>query len=837
MSRGGRRSSRGAGPADADLPLEALEAALAPVRRALIHADRVGTPGDHLAPIVQRHLATALELQLPEALRAPIERMHARATALDPDAAADIAAELHRVDAVAGLPLARPLRPVRKAPLVYPDPPLVSDAPPPAAEGPASPEASDTPSEPEVERLRWDGATDVPVVEVLPDMAGRLPDDLSVGQLLFSPPRASRVIAPVHGAGRPLPDGQAAVGGRVRLRSTLLTADGRRETRLRLVGAGPLDLVWRDEPPPHPSLLPTGERVVVVGRAEGGVLYDAEVVSGEAGRSVTLPSYEEDGRAWREAVLRLRPHLAQLRDPLGPRALRPLGLPSRAQVVEALQAGELRGARRRLAYDEALYLALGVGVERYSAANDRGVPHPVAHGFAALAAGQLELGLSDPAQAVLEEIKRTLRTGSPTRRVLTGEVGAGKGRIALLAAAMVAEGKGQVLVLAPDDAAVDETFAHSEPLLREGGLVARRVRGTPPKAMADAIRRGEVHLIFGTHDLIAAGLEFRRLGLVVSIERFPFGTVTEGYAALQAPRPDLLVLTQIPVGPRVLSTAYPDFDVSIVVDPGRHPARIEVLRADARDTAYTRLREAVGRGEQGMLLFPRVKGADALDLRQAHAVVQALQADALEGQRVALLHGAMRPDERQRVFDDLQHRRIDVLVATTPVEDGPPVPGLTTTVIEQADRMEQWRLHRVIGFLSTTPRDSQALLIVGEHADADADARIQRVLDARNGFALTEARVALRGVEACVASPRWGLPDTDWLDLDTDLDLLLGAREEAHRILRADPSLRRGSHADLANEVRSAWDDLWPDDATPPCPIQEGPPPERRRRRRRRRRR
>ena len=842
MSRGGRRQAKARKPADAGLPLEQLEAALGPMRRALVFASREGRLSPHVAPIAQRQLDRALSLELPEALHEQLLRMRGHSEALDDGEAADLMAELSRFDAITGLPLARRIEAIRKAPLVHSDPP-----PKPArkkkkkkgsatATEPASPpDAEPAVAEPEV---TWSGQPSEPVVAVLPELLGRLPESLSVGELLFAVPRASQVGAPVHGAGRPLPEGRVAVGGRVHGRATVLRPDGSREDRMRLVGAGPLEVAWVDEPAPHASLLPAGERVVLVGQHVDGRLLDAEVVVCDGAKSVTLPSYDSDARARREALLRLRPVLRELRDPLHPRALRPLGLPTRAEVVEALQQGRLREARRRMAFDEALHHALGTGAPRYAPANDRGVPHPVLHGFAARGERLEELVLDDGAQLVFEDLKRTLRQASPSRRVLTGEVGGGKGRIVLLAAAMVAEGKGQVLVLGPDDAEVDERFDHSEPLLRDGGLVARRLPAQPTKATADAVKRGEIHVLFGTHELLSAGLEFRRLALVISVERFPFGVAAPAYRALPAPRPDLVVVTQVPVGPRVLATAYADFDVSVVVNPERHPATIEVVRASARDDAYATLREAVGRGEQGVLLFPRVKGADALDLRQAHAVVQALQSDALADARVALLHGAMRHEERRRVFDDLQHRRLDVVVATVPLEDGPPIPGLTTAVVEQADRMAQWRLHRVIGFLSTSPRPPRALLIVGEHADADAEARIARVVDATDGFALTEARVALRGLDACVADPPWPLPVTTWLDFDHDRDLILAAREEAHRILRADPSLRRGSHAQLGEEVRRRWATMWPEGSeVPPCSITEGPPPERKRRRRRRRRR
>ena len=589
---------------------------------------------------------------------------------------------------------------------------------------------------------------------------------------------------------------------------------------------------------PHADVLPSGERAVLVGTFDGTALVDPEVAPAD-GNSVALAHYgTSDDRALREAMLRLQRHLPTLRDPLHGSVLRRHGLLSRAEAYTALHAGRAKKARKRMAFDEALLIALGGALPRFAASGTRGLSHTVLHGFVGQVEQRLDIVFDDERQMVFEEIKRDLRRGSPSRRVLTGEVGAGKGLLALMAAGVVAEGKGQVLFLGPDDAEVDERFVHCEPLLREGGLVARRLPDEPSRAASDAVKRGEIHVVFGTHALLEAGLPFRRLGLVVSAERFPFGTAAMAHGALPAPRPDLLVLAQVPVGPSVLVSAYPDADVSVVVDASRRPARIEVCRATEREAAYETLAQAAGRGEQGVVMFPRVKGEDALDLGQAHAVVGALQGDALAGLRVALLHSSMSHDERRAVVRDLQHRRIDVVVATVTLEDGPPIPGLTSVVVEQADRMEQWRLHRVIGRLSTSSfHQSVATLIVGEHADADAEARIERVLSAVDGFDLTERRVAHRGIEACVVPGSAPVPTTRWLDLASDRTLFLAAREEAQRILRADPRLRRGSHQQLADELRAAWATLWPEhDESWPCPVPEAGSQEPRRRRRRRRR-
>jgi ATP-dependent DNA helicase RecG len=402
---------------------------------------------------------------------------------------------------------------------------------------------------------------------------------------------------------------------------------------------------------------------------------------------------------------------------------------------------------------------------------------------------------------------------------------------------MVTEEKAQVAVVCADVTDAENRFLHTEPILREEVLVARLVLGAPTGAMRDAVKRGEVHVVFGTSDLLEHPIEFRRLGLVVAFEREPWGRASALHASLPAPRPDLLVFTAVPVGPRVLSTAYADHNVSVVVDPERRPALITVVRADERGRAYARVREVVGAGAQALVVVPMVDGRDAVEIPDALRLVRALEADALAGISVGLLHGAMPREERARVHDDFQHRRVQVLVSTTRVEDAPALPGAQVVVVEQADRIDQIRLHRIIGFFSRARRHGEAVLVVGELAEPDAAARIERIVAAPNGFQLTEALVVLRGIDRTITPGAPPLPRTTWLDWDADRDLVLAARDEAHRLLRADPGLRRGAHADLARELKARWTRLWPESPEWTCLLRDEPAPEPRRKRRRRRRR
>lgn len=843
------------GTPEVPLPLRELERVLAPIRRVVSFAlTPAGAPSvRYLGANLGRIVGQSRVLDLPDPIRerfGALEQALAGLDDLEGDARvarlADVYAHVARIDAITGLPVHLPLRPVPKAQQVDLE---ERSTVPPSGDSGLSRGHRDDPTE----EIDEDDDEDGP-----PEFAGELgapladlglPDSMltllggagiyTLRDLLLRRPTWSEAILPVHGAGRAVPEGRVAVGGRIRLVYRVFRPEGGSSVGAILVGAGPLRVEWGDPAPPADRLRDL--RAVVAGDHSQGVLRDAEIVASDE-RGVHLASWgvpDLPDRVLRAAWSIVAEQLSQLRDPHPVDLLRRFELPGLGAALLGAHLTNSDGARRRLAFDEVLVAQLAATLARFSTGRERGISQVPLHSAIARVGVVHELSLYDDAQLHLEEIKRDIRRSAPMRRVLTGEVGGGKGLVALLTAAMVAEGKSQVLILGSSMAEVEQRFVVSEPLLRESGLVARVVSTPPTRAQLDAIKRGEVHVVFGTIDLLEQEVEYRRLGLVVATEREQFGRVGVLHGALPAPRPDLLVTTAVPVGPRLLLTAYADHHVSVLVDPHRRPATIHLCRAEDRAEAYRAVREGVAAGQQALVVFPLVDGADAVDIPEALRVVRALEQDVLSGLRVALLHGAMSREDRVRVYDDLLHRRTDVLVSTTTYEEGPSVSGVCTVVVEQADRVDQIRLHRVIGHMSRAARQADAFLVVGEMADPGAAARIDRVLSAPNGFQLTEALVSLRGIERMVApgAPPW--PQLAWFEPDTDLALLIAAREEVMRIVRADPQLRRGSHAEIGRELAARWNALFPEAARHgwQCPVRDEPAPEPRRRRRRRRRR
>lgn len=567
------------------------------------------------------------------------------------------------------------------------------------------------------------------------------------------------------------------------------------------------------------------------------VVTAPELATDDGKHAVRLATYGVEGvedSVMRGLVRQMLPAVARVQDPVPAELLQARSLMPLAEALTKVHTHGKRagGARSRLAYDEALLAQLGLLWPRYQGTPERGLSHTVLHGQPARVLQYVDAQLTDEQQVAFEEVKRDLRAPTPMRRVLTGEVGAGKGLVALLSAVLVAENKHQVFILAPDQATAEQRFAFTEPLLRELGLVSRLYTEAPSKAQRDAIKRGEVHVLFGALELIEADIECRRLGLVIAGERDVFGRVPAMVEQLRQPRPDLLIITSTPVAQQVLLAAYPTFDHTVLRHlPGqRVPAK--VVQAEHRSTAYGAAAEAVERGEQVAVVFPMSRGADVLGVREALHVVSTLEASVFPGKRIKLFHGAMGREERYRVYSDFRAHRLDVLVATTHFEAGPAVPGVSTVIIEQADRMELSRLHRVREHISVSWHEPRCWLITGETPDEAGLEQVRRFADSVDGFSVAAQEFDVRGLDDMVAAPPESMPSFSWLDAASDLDALVSARHDARELLRRDPGLRRGPNLELARYLRARWDALL----GTPCPVQVNAAGGNRRRRRRRRR-
>lgn len=849
----------------------ALDAALSPVRRVVAFALRRGPSAvRYLGIVTSRWIDLASSSPCPPVASEYLEQMRRSVQDFDtlPEdqqqaRLAEIHASLSALDRLLGLPL--PMERAKPAP----DPERESERPPErtsrrgksgrrgrrkssskkkrrTAKSAPAPSQSAPASEPP--SVRWSddsfGGGDIMDLDA-PDtvLQALVAQGITrTGQLLGRRPIHFEVVHPILGAGRIQSSGRQAVGGRVRRRSTRLRPDGSRLGEVVLHGAGPTSARWTGGVPEWlMDRLEVGQRVVLVGDVqidEGGmaVLHEPELSFDDGKHAARLAKYGIEGVddvEVRALIAQCLEDADKLIDPLPPALRERRGL---VGLGEALHQAHQRGDRsragsERLAYDESLLVHLGLLWSRFQGTRERGLSHGILHRLIGTADQQASVELTDEQQLALEDIKRDLRGSAPMRRVLTGEVGAGKGLVALLSTLIVAENKHQVLVVAPDRATAEQRYAFSEPLLRELGLVARLYVEPPSRSQLDAIKRGEVHVLYGTSDLLDPAIEFRRLGLVVAGERDTFGSIPAKVHALRSPSPDLLVITSTPIPSPVLLEAYPTFDLTVLRHYPGAPVPCEVIEPSERETAYDRASAVVREGGQVIIVFPMRRGADAIDAPEAMRIVATLQSRIFPEHRVRLFHGGMSREDRYQTWAAFRDRSIDVLLTTTHFEAGPAVCGARLVIVEQADRMSLSRLHRVRGHIAVADAPPQCLLITGEEPDEPGVLRVRRFAESTHGFQVAVQELEQRGLGAMVAGEPGEPVRFSWLDPLGDLDSLLAARADARAILEDDSALRRGGSVEIARYLRARWPDLLPS----PCPIQVHAGGGRRRRRRRRR--
>lgn len=646
-------------------------------------------------------------------------------------------------------------------------------------------------------------------------------------------PSGYETVRPVHGAGMDVPAGRVALGGRIRQRFTAISPSGSRQTRAVIKGAGTTQLVWDEEVPPGLlEPLTPGTRVVAIGQntpSEGApqVLTGVELTAGLTQKLAELANYGLEGvsdRIVRGAFRMVRSDLDDLRDPLPDAVCKKHRLVSASDAYEAIHGAstERRAGWKRLAFEEGVYAQLGLALGGNTKKSTvRGIAHPILHSLATRLTTWRDVQVDDDHLNAFEVIKRDLRSSRPMLRVLAGRPGDDRDRVALLTAVTVAESKAQVLWLMPEPVMAEALYTLFEPMLRELGLVSRLLDDAPSRPVRDALRRGEVHIVFGTLELAKAELQMRRLGLVIAQESVPGQTergalVSEGTAS-----PDVLIVPTRAIGAGHLLGPYAEHAISWV-KPARWPRfHTMLVPASKRDAAYQEVLQSIQDGAQALIALPMGKSGDLLEPEEAVRVRTTLETH-LPGARIQLFHGALSREERNRRYEDFQRRRFEVLLATHAVEFGADTPGATELIVEQADRMPRERLSRLMHRLVHIDKPTVRLI----HGD-DPDQRGMEVL-----HKLKRGRID----DALTPEPfETSEPRLRWLEPSRDVDLLLSARTVALDTLGKDPTLQRGHVADIARALALWWPGLF--DGS--CPVtvgkSEGGSSRRRRRRRRRR--
>lgn len=478
--------------------------------------------------------------------------------------------------------------------------------------------------------------------------------------------------------------------------------------------------------------------------------------------------------------------------------------------LAALEEGR-DAARRTLVFDEFFFLELGLALKRRGVVLEEGIPFQVEHRYTKPLAKMLPFQLTAAQRRVLGEIKADLMAPHPMNRLVQGDVGCGKTIVALMAALIAIENDTQVAVVAPTEILAEQHYLQFHRWLEALGLRCALLTGSQSgkekREILDAVRKGAVHLVVGTHALLQEGVEFRQLGLGIIDEQHRFGVRQRGVLKRKGISPHILVMTATPI-PRTLSlTLYGDLALSVIdeLPPGRTPVVTKVLTENSRERAYDFIKKEIGQGRQAYIVYPLVKESEKSDLLAASEGAAQLQAEIFPESKVGLLHGQMKPDEKEAVMSAFKNRRIDILVSTTVIEVGIDVPNATVMLVEHAERFGLAQLHQLRGRVGRGAEQSHCLLIRSQRCSEDGMKRLQVMTETNDGFRIAEADLEIRGPGEFLGTRQSGLPDFRVANLLRDGRVLEEARREAFHLAAEADFMSHPKYEEVRQVLLERW--------------------------------
>jgi ATP-dependent DNA helicase RecG len=516
-----------------------------------------------------------------------------------------------------------------------------------------------------------------------------------------------------------------------------------------------------------------------------------------------LTTWELGG--WVEESLR---RAGDIDDPVPMDVLDRFDLISRDAALHGIHVPEVgeehRVARRRLVFDELLRIQLVlVRRKRELERTSKGIAHDTSGDLVRRFHERLPYPLTGAQQRAIREIEADLAKPVPMHRLLQGDVGAGKTVVAVSALLAAVQGGHQGALMAPTEVLAEQHHLGLKALLdgftlsTDGAdlfgerplrveLLTNRTTAAQRTKLAERLAAGEVDIVVGTHALIQDKVAFRSLGVAVIDEQHRFGV--EQRAALRDKGeavPDVLVMTATPIPRTAAMTVYGDLDVSVLdeLPPGRTPITTVWARGPLEEeAAWARVRAEVEAGHQAYVVAPLIEESEKLEVRSATETFEELQHGELAGLRLALLHGKVKPPEKEAVMDAFRRGEVDVLVATTVIEVGVDVPNATVMVILDADRFGIAQLHQLRGRVGRGAAVSWCYLLGGGNTP-DSEERLGALERTTDGFELAEVDLELRGEGTIMGTRQKGRNDLRLASLRRDKEWVARARDVAFELV------------------------------------------------------
>lgn len=465
-------------------------------------------------------------------------------------------------------------------------------------------------------------------------------------------------------------------------------------------------------------------------------------------------------------------------------------------------------ARKRLIFEELLTLQLGLLKLKSNKKSETALV--IKDDYSSEFEKLLPFNLTNAQKRTISECLQDMKSKYPCNRLVQGDVGSGKTAVAASLIYSVIKNGYQATMMAPTEILATQHYESLLKILAPAGINIRLLTGSTPakekKEIKKALFDGEIDLIIGTHALIQNDVAFKNLALVITDEQHRFGVKQRAQLAEKGEDVHTIVMSATPI-PRTLGLIlYGDLDISILdeLPPGRQEIRTDVVDSRYHKRLYKFIKDAIARGEQCYMVCPAVEENET-NIKSAEELADELANGEFKGYNLGILHGKMKPKDKEAIMKSFASGKVSLLVATTVVEVGVDVPNATIMVIENAERFGLSTLHQLRGRVGRGNKKSYCVLV----SDAKGETARERLMTMKkysDGFKIADTDLKLRGPGDFFGSRQHGLPELKIADMVEDMDTLQNAQECAKSILRNDFSL--SNHPALKNQMNKMFENI-----------------------------
>lgn len=465
-------------------------------------------------------------------------------------------------------------------------------------------------------------------------------------------------------------------------------------------------------------------------------------------------------------------------------------------------------AHKRLIFEEFFWLSFALQLKRGERRKEpKGTVIEITETTKKRMADLVPFALTGAQRKVVKQIFDDMQSSEPMNRLVQGDVGSGKTIVALLAMFAAVENGYQAAMMAPTELLAEQHARNAVEIFRETGyrvgLLTGSRKASDKRKLHDAVANGDVQLVIGTHALIQEAVVFENLGLAVIDEQHRFGVLQRAEIRKRGLNPDVLVMTATPIPRSLAMTVYGDLDVSIIdeLPPGRTPIKTVVLGEDQREGVYKGMEREIKLGRQVYVVYPLVDESEKIDLKAATKEYEYLRDKIFPHRSVGLIHGRMKPNEKEETMRRFVSGDLDILVSTTVIEVGVDVPNASLMVIEHAERLGLSQLHQLRGRVGRGAEQSYCVLLTGDKKTAVAKERLGIMEETNDGFKIAEKDLEIRGQGEIFGTRQSGIQLFKIANIVRDIEILESARREAQHLLT---KKRRSKETEsLIKKVRS----------------------------------